>query len=374
MPRILIITFSLLPAIGGAEIYVCKLSEELTSKGYDVTILCREWDGAQGELERVNIVTVKVPANPWGRASFNILGVRRALETLGRRDLVNIHDPFHYIPLGFLHQLAGAKSIVTSHGVTFDNPSDPFTQNFIFYHSAKLAATLADAIIANDRHFLWWCSLWGVPRRKTFYIPNGVDVDRFKPNPVSHEPLNVLVPRNLVEGRGVQVLISAVAHMKGEIRSQAKFYLAGEGPLRNQLENEVDSLGLSESVVFLGRVPHENMTYWYNRSDIVVVPTLWSEGTSLAALEAMSCGLPVIASRVGGLPDIVDNTVGRLVAPGEPTELATALQDLISDTKLCRRLGRNARNRVIGRFTLSHWLAKTMEVFECALQGDTSKI
>jgi glycosyltransferase involved in cell wall biosynthesis len=373
MPRILIVTFSLFPPIGGAEMYVLRLSKELVQHGYDVSILCREWVGDYSAPPGVRVKTVAMPTSSRPTAAFNLMAIRQALTSAPFPDIVNVHDPFHYFPLGFFNQLTGAATIVTSHGVTFDNPRDAFSQNLILYHTAKLASQLSTAVIANDRHFLWWCNLWRVPKDKVFYVPNGVDVEQFKSAPIPHKSVNVLVPRNLVEGRGVQVTIEAAMQIRDKIGSNVKFYIAGDGPLRGRLVQLAKSKGLSETFVFLGRVPHERMNFWYNMSDIVVVPTLWSEGTSLAALEAMSCGVPVIASRIGGLPDIVNDDVGRLVTAGVSNELALALRELILDENLRLSLGANARRHVMERFTLSKWLESTMDVFEWTLRKGTSR-
>jgi glycosyltransferase involved in cell wall biosynthesis len=131
------------------------------------------------------------------------------------------------------------------------------------------------------------------------------------------------------------------------------------------LEGYVDRLGLSSAVMFLGVV--KDVRQLLGRADIFVLPTVRREGLSLAVLEAMQHALPVIASRVGGVPEVVDDGVsGMLVPPGSPERLAQAIRTLADDESLRRRMGASGRNRVERLFGIERMVAQIESLYETA--------
>jgi L-malate glycosyltransferase len=121
------------------------------------------------------------------------------------------------------------------------------------------------------------------------------------------------------------------------------------------------SWGWSPIVTFLGKRPHADMPGLLSSGDLAVIPSLM-EATSVAALEAMACELPVVASRVGGLPEIVDETVGRLFEPGDPEALARAVVALLRQGDL-PALGAMARERVVDRWSNDRLATRHLEIY-----------
>src|SRR5690606_36803561 len=134
------------------------------------------------------------------------------------------------------------------------------------------------------------------------------------------------VPRRLFEKNGVEYFIRALPLIREQLDIDA--VLVGDGPERPRLEQLVSELGVSGMVTFLGSRPNDEMPRLLAESDVAVLPSLM-EATSVAALEAMSCGVPVAASRVGRLPEIVDESVGTLFEPADPASLASSLVALL---------------------------------------------
>ncbi len=136
---------------------------------------------------------------------------------------------------------------------------------------------------------------------------------------------------------------------------------AGEGGEHAVLAARVRTLGLDANVRFLGRV--DDVASVLAAADVLVMPSR-QEGLGVAALEAMAAGLPVIASRVGGLPEaVVDGATGLLVPPADVPALAAAIARLAADRALARRLGAAGRARVRERFTMAGMAAATLAVY-----------
>jgi glycosyltransferase involved in cell wall biosynthesis len=127
---------------------------------------------------------------------------------------------------------------------------------------------------------------------------------------------------------------------------EAKLILVGDGEEREHLETLTDGLGIRECVEFAGRVPHEKVEDYMSQAEVFVLPSL-SEGFPVTILEAMACGLPVVATRVGGVPDIIeDGTNGYLVDTMNQEQIAEALLKLLQDEKLRKDISGNNREEV----------------------------
>jgi glycosyltransferase involved in cell wall biosynthesis len=164
----------------------------------------------------------------------------------------------------------------------------------------------------------------------------------------------MVCPRRLVEKNGVEFLVRAMAGLKGKL--DARLYIAGDGPLRGRLEEVARQIGVSDRIVFMGSVGNTRMPAVYSSADLVVIPSL-VEATSIAALEAMACERVVAASRVGGLPEIIDEQTGVLFESGSPEAISAAVQEMAARTDR-RELGRRARQRVEANWSI----AKVAEV------------
>lgn len=142
-----------------------------------------------------------------------------------------------------------------------------------------------------------------------------------------HRPLIVCISR-LSDEKGVDVLLRAVSLM-GQGLGGAQVAVVGAGPLQETLNSLVESLGIRDAVRFVGAVPHEQVAIWLGAADLSCMPSL-REGYPNAAMEALACGRPVIASRVGALPEMISGESGILVEPGNPQALADALTKAMS--------------------------------------------
>src|SRR5207253_5213547 len=165
----------------------------------------------------------------------------------------------------------------------------------------------------------------------------------------------VLFVGRLVERKGVAHLIEAIARLGGG-EAAPRLEIVGDGPERPGLEALARRLGVAQRVVFRGKIPPDELQATYARAAVCVLPSVLdtrgdTEGLGVVLLEAMNHGTPVIASRVGGIPDIVEDGVsGLLVPPGDAVALAAAVRRLRDDPDLARRLGEGGRRRLREQF------------------------
>jgi glycogen synthase len=186
----------------------------------------------------------------------------------------------------------------------------------------------------------------GVEENRIHLIPPGVNPSLFE-GPFEDPFASIGRPRVLFVGRlapqkGVGTLVAAAGLLK---HPSALVLLVGDGPERKALEREAKRIGVGDRLHFVGFVAHEELPAVLAHADLLVLPSLYEElGTVL--LEAMQAGLPIVASKTGGIPDVIEDGVnGMLVAPGEPEALARAIDRLLADRDLACRLSEGAQER-----------------------------
>lgn len=169
--------------------------------------------------------------------------------------------------------------------------------------------------------------------------------------------------------KGVLDLADAVGRLRPRLPG-VRLDVAGEGPFRPELERHLEQLGLSEATTFRGRVEGEAKERWFAGIHVLAMPSNAWENFGLVALEALARGRPVVATRVGGIPDIVeDAATGLLVPISDPDALVRALGRLLEDPELRARLGSEGRRRVLDRFTPERHVAALLAVYGAVLRG-----
>jgi glycosyltransferase involved in cell wall biosynthesis len=226
---------------------------------------------------------------------------------------------------------------------------------------------LADVLIAVSRAGRAGLEQVGRAARPILVIPYSVE-----PLP---PPAALPAPRagfvitclaRLAPQKGHAHLLEAVARVAREVPG-ARLLLAGEGPLRGELQAQAGRLGLNGRASFLGLVPRAALPDLLAQTDVVVLPSFW-EGSPVALIEAMSAGKPIVASNVGGNPELVANGEnGLIVPPGDPEALAQALLRLARDGALRERMGRLSRQRFErGGFSPAEVAAQTLRAYDLA--------
>jgi glycosyltransferase involved in cell wall biosynthesis len=227
-----------------------------------------------------------------------------------------------------------------------------------------------DGIIAISQPIVDLLVSAGIDSKRIRLIHSGINSCRFEESG-SETPSFGDVPivgtvAVLEKRKGHRFLLEAAARLKSQ-GYRIKYYLAGDGSLRGQLEEMVERLKLTKEVTFYGFV--SDTPAFLSRIDLFVLPSL-HEGLGVAALEAMAAGKAVVASRVGGLAElVVDSDTGLLVSPSDPEALAKAIAKLVNDRPLARVMGNRGANRVREHFTLEQMALKNEAYYYDLLEG-----
>src|SRR5262245_7244264 len=226
----------------------------------------------------------------------------------------------------------------------------------------------AHKVVANSRAAAGRLCLERVPARKIAVIPNGLDFDTVRP--CAHRPRlrKVTMVANLRSEKGHGVLIDA-AVMVLRRYPDAQFECVGNGPELNALVTRAERLGILHAFTFLGH--RDDVGARLAEADIFVLPSR-SEAFPNAVLEAMAAGLPIVASGVGGILELIDTgRTGLLVPPGEPQPLADALCRLIANPALAARLGEAARDEARAHYSFDRMVASfdSLYIAELARRG-----
>jgi glycosyltransferase involved in cell wall biosynthesis len=283
---------------------------------------------ASGGADVVHLHSALVPAVTMIRAGLLALAARAR----GRRVILHAHSgqDENWLSTRGRRALARFALAPVDSFVTMSNPS-----------GEAIAAATGDAVTIVD---------------------NWVDLDEFRPADPVHSPPRVLFAGLLTPRKGAADLLRASAGLT-ERGVTHELVLAGgtpdEGP---DAEKEVRGVA-APAATFLGALPHERMPSELAAADIFCLPSWW-EAMPLSILEAMASGLPVVATRVGDIPRVVDvGVTGILVPPREPELLADALASLLSDPGRRRRMGAAGRRRVEDRFTAARAVARIDELY-----------
>ena len=203
-----------------------------------------------------------------------------------------------------------------------------------------------------------------VPAARAHVIRNGIDMTRFAPSPardgaVTRGPIIGTLAR-LIPSKGIRILLDAIPHLLQKY-PEALLLVGGGGEEQEALERQARALGIADRVVFVG--PVQDPRDFYRRLDVFVLPSL-DEAFGLVVLEAMAMGLPVIGTRVGGVPEVLTHGVnGWLVEPGDSAVLAAGLRTLWADPILRRRVAEEGRRTAV-RFDVTRAAAELQAEYE----------
>ena len=213
-----------------------------------------------------------------------------------------------------------------------------------------------------------------VPLERMHVVPVGVDQELFKPLPHVERIKGRLITTASadVTMKGLRYLLEAIAKLRTE--RHIELVIIGRLKEGGPSARTIDELGLRDVVTFITGVPEQRIIELYSESEVAVVPSLY-EGFSLPAIEAMSCGVPLVATTGGALPEVVgaDNDTALLVPPGDSDALAARIRTALDDAELRARIGAAGRQRVIDRWTWRHTAVGTVEQYR-ALLAETAHI
>ena len=354
------------PEVGGLESHVYYLCRALAAKGHQVEIVTsRSLPGARAHevMDEVSVWRTWFPArNPVGWAMHALCSTPRYLAQARDADILHAQDIASVPPAIIARARTGAPLVTTFHTSHFLKRAlrplwKPVLGHFVRSADHALAASGEIAGVAEGL----------APGVSVESLTNGVETTLFRPVAPTLSPTErwrLIVPRRLFPKNGVEYLVRAMPLIVE--RADAEAVVIGDGPERTRLEALATELGVADRITFLGRKPNTDMPGLLSSGNLAIFPSLM-EATSVAALEAMSCALPVAASRVGGLPEIVDEGVGALFEPSDPRSLADVVVGLLQSRRL-DELGSQARDRVVAHWSNDRLAERHLEIYRSLMQ------
>ncbi|MFC1661723.1 glycosyltransferase family 4 protein [Gemmatimonadota bacterium] len=365
--RILVHCVYFPPEVGGLESHVFYLCRALAARGHQVRVVTsRSLPGVprEEEIDGIQVYRTWFPGrNPAGWVAHSLGSVARTVALARESDVLHAQAFPSVLPGALARARTGIPLVATLHTSHFllraGRPAwRPVLGRIVRTPDRVLAASKEIAAVAEGLS----------PGTRVEALTNGVETSVFRRTspalPFEGRP-RVLVPRRLFPKNGVEHFVRAMPLILGEVDVDA--VVIGDGPEGERLEGISAELGLGERLRFLGKKAHQEMPGLLSSGNLAVIPSLM-EATSVAALEAMACELPVAASRVGGLPEIVDESVGALFRPGDPEDLARVVVQLLRASDLQAR-GARGRERVVAHWSNERLADRHLEVYEAALQG-----
>lgn len=345
------------PPIGGGGSTVTKYAiKYLTRAGHDVTLITSRYKDLPHREVIDGATIIRVPAirrypdyaAPWELVTFGISALVYSFFLTARRRFDFIQAYFA-VPAGWVaYMLSFVRGI--PYGVYFGgsdipnaNPSRfsgiyPFITPLlkVIWRKAKFRAVCSHDLIRLAQE--------ADPAREFLYIPNGVDTTRFSTVGDSiHATVKLLFIGRLIPRKGFQRIVRALPRVRQLAKVPFEVEVVGTGASKSELDDLAGSLGVSDLIKYVGAVPYDKLEKSYQSADIFVLTSL-SEGMPSVILEAMGCGLPIVASDVGGNNEIVKEGENGYLIKGDNEELiANRLASLINDPQLRQDFGAKSR-------------------------------
>lgn len=351
------------PVVGGQEVYIAALQKIFIAEGIKSDVF--QPNRGVGGADVVKVFRAPgIPRLIYGAESHCFDFFLRLLhqKKIDQYDLTIAHYALH--AWGQRHRKE--KTIVLSHGVEWHTENQTWDDR----RRETAGRNCLDEFphVVNDTHYLRHFGLAASPGESCFeevlpnkwFIPNCVDHVQFSPGD-GHQSLAgkrvILVPRQMTPDRGIDLAIRAFRHVL-DADPDIHLCLLGnrrkENPYVLGLDQLIIDLGLSERAFFTPGVPNIEMPAWYNGSELTLIPTLRREGTSLSALESMSCGVATVSTNVAGLADLPS-----VQSNPDEESLAAAILETLKDREA---IGRAQRERVNTVFNLENWAEAWLKV------------
>jgi len=348
---------------GGPVEQTLLLARGLRELGVSVAVTCAD------ERIAARFAAAAIEARPLPmRAGLDLAAARRLWRLMRSADIVHAQDRRAGLWVRVAPRILGAARIYTVHGLP-----DPYMPPPVGDEHPRLRDRIAyevvdsglgrraDALIIPSRALAeTFVTRLRLPARRVTVVPNGVDeVDRVTERGPDVGTLALLEPV-----KDISTFLRAAELLSAQ-RPQLRFVIAGDGSERASLERECAERGLTDVVTFAGYLPREEVLARLS----VLVLTSVVENAPMALLEAMSAGIPIVASRTGGIPELLGDDAGRLVTPGDAEGFAAEIARLLDDRALAESQISAGVRRVAERYTVQVNARATLAVYERALSA-----
>lgn len=366
-----------------AGIFVYELAKGLVRLGYDINVICPSSTETKGfevmdgiKVYRFNYVIPRILQKvAYGDGIFHNLRkdllarlelplfffffLIKAIVLCNKGcNLLHVHFLFSGLIGIFVAKIYKIRIVLTTHGSDINY----LEKSALLRKAGLFILRRVHRVIAVSNSLRQKMVEIGISDRKITVIPNGVNPLDFKPRKRKKDGFRLLWVGRLVEEKGVVYLVEALKWVREKL-PDVKLILIGEGKLKERLKRLSHNLSLY-NIDFIGKINHSAISEYMNSADLFILPSL-REGLPLVLLEAMATGLPVIATSVGGIKDvIVHEKSGILIPPKKPRLLAEKIIYLLKDEDLRKRIGEDGRRRVEEYFTWDRITKETSQVYK----------
>lgn len=358
----------------GAENVVLNLGKALKIDHHIPYVACLNGLGksapeiysrAQKEGMRSEIITCR------HKFDFKALSTLNRLIKEERIDIIHSHGYKSNLYGLIASKLSGVPIMATLHGWTGEDKKIRLYEKLDKWIIKKI-----DHLVSVSPSMSKELEKIGISNGEVTFIPNAIDTDRF--NSLNAKD-NVCQELGIPENSVVIGTVGRLNYEKGHIyliraikdicyqMPKVKLLIVGDGHLKENLKKEAQDLGIGKNVLFTGA--RKDIVSVYKSMDIVVLPSL-TEGSPLVLLEAMSMGLPVIATRVGGIPSVVEKGVGILVSPASDEELKKAILFLLKDSSLRNTMGERARQKIVSQYSIDTFYKKYTDLYSLIIKNN----
>jgi glycosyltransferase involved in cell wall biosynthesis len=402
--KVLLLCYRGSPFCGGLGIYIYYLSRELARLGVEVDVMVGppypdpldQWATVH-EIENLNIWMVKTKKFGYSRLKriYSILNfvdyiltrfhIFSEMETFSIRAFFTIrkllkkkrYDLIHDVNglgWGLLFMKGFGIPVISTvhHPLTRDRDADLMMDGtfwdklttVLFYplNMQRFVIKRLDRVITSSREGIDELKrAFGLLSNKISVVYNGMDVEQFRNTGEKRDERTILFVGNTEDHKkGILFLLEALALLPEDIR----LTIVDEGPpLKKNAARLVEQTGVQKRVKFTGKVDQKTLVSLYSKASLLVMSSLY-EGFGLPAAEAMSCETPVVVTRAGALPEVVDSSCGILVEPGNSRALRDAITSLLNDRESRLRMGKNGRKKAVENFSWPVAAEKTLDVYK----------
>jgi len=362
--KILQLSVHFAPNVGGVETHLTDLVEGLAKKRHTVFVLTYRplvkkapWKFLDKQKKNITIVRLpwipgffyKFVTSPIIEFLYLVPGLFFATPVclvINNPDVIHAHGLVAGFIGVFWAKIFRKRVVVSTHNL-YHFPASGLYHNFAkwIFSNASVTICLSDQSVEEIKKL-------GVPSEKVKRFIYWVNVDLFRPmdkEKIKRElnlayPFIILFVGRLIEIKGVRELINAGK----DVSNAVKIVIAGDGPMHDEVEKAAQKR--DGKIIFIGAIDNKKLPLYYNAADAVIIPSTHDEGFGRVILEALSCGIPVIGSNRGAIPEAMDETVGRLITV-TPKNIAQAIMTLQKNKQLLAKLSKNARTFAVKRYS-----------------------